>query len=270
MVNLPFFWLINLFKSRQTLATENLALRYQLQILKRQHPRPALRGIDRHILVWFSQKLTRWRDVICVVRPSTLLGWHRTGFRLYWRLKTRSNGRPCASRETRDLIRKISLENPLWGSPRIQGELSKLGIEVSKSTVEKYMAKRRRGPPSQPWKNFLAVHSKEIVALDTFVVPTIAFRLLYVIVVMSHDRRRILHFGVIDRPNSAWVRQQVKAAFWDAPTPRFLLHDRDSCFTGLSELGSEEVLTAKASPWQNAYCERLIGTIGDVSRLVEI
>jgi putative transposase len=201
-----------------------------------------------------------------IVEPETVIAWHRQGFRLYWRWKSRHPlGRPSVSREVIDLIRKISLANPRWGAPRIHGELQKLGLELSQATVAKYMVRRRK-PPSQTWRTFLQNHVKDLVSSDFFVVPTVFFDLLFVFVILSHDRRRLLHFGVTAYPTADWAARQLLEAFpWES-APRYLLRDRDRTygekFRGAANgLGIREVLTAPQSPWQNAYVERLIGSI---------
>ena len=158
----------------------------------------------------------------------------------------------------------MAAANPLWGAPRIHGELRKLGISVSQATVAKYMP-RRDTPPSQPWRTFLANHVGQIMAADFFVVPTVTYRLLFVLVILAHDRRRIVHVAVTDHPTAAWTAQQLRNAFPEDQAPRYLLHDRDAAFTDVvSTIGAmqiHDVLTAPRSPWQNAYVERVIGSI---------
>jgi transposase InsO family protein len=199
-----------------------------------------------------------------LVKPATVVQWHRHGFRLYWRWRSKS-GRPSVEREVRELIRKMSKANPLWGAPRIHGELLKLGIEISQATVGKYMA-RRLGPPSPTWRSFLRNHADGIAALDMFVVPSATFRLLFVMLILAHDRRKIVRFDVTQNPTAGWLSRQVTEAFPWETAPRFLLRDRDasygSIFTKRVEaMGITEVVTAPRSPWQNAYVERVIGSI---------
>jgi putative transposase len=203
---------------------------------------------------------------LIVVKPETVIGWHRQGFRLYWRWKSRHPaGRPSISSEVADLIRRMSLANPRWGAPRIHGELLKLGIQVSQATVAKYIVRHRK-PPSQNWRTFLRNHRQNLVSTDFFVVPTITFRLLFVFVILSHDRRRPVHFAVTANPTAQWAARQLLEAFpWDT-APRYLLRDRDGVYgekfrEAATSLGIREVLTAPQSPWQNPYVERLIGTI---------
>lgn len=255
------------FLSRAALQIENLALRQQVAVLKRQTPRPCLRLMDRLFWVMLSRLWPRWREALVVVEPETVIAWHRAGFRLLWRWKVRRGkaGRPRTPKEVRDLIRQMCRENPLWGAPRIHGELLKLGITVSEATVSRYMVRGRK-PPSQTWRTFLSNHVGCLASIDFLVVPTATFRLLYVLVVLSHARRRIVHFGVTAHPTSAWVAQQLREAFpWDTP-PRYLIRDRDAIYGSevratLKAMGTKEVKTAPRSPWQNPFVERLIGSI---------
>jgi len=204
---------------------------------------------------------------LVIVKPETVIGWHRKGFRLYWTWKSRAveHGRPRVSREVRELIRKMSSANPLWGAPRIHGELLKLGIEISQATVAKYMVRHRK-PPSQTWRTFLENHVKVLVSADFHVVPTVTFRMLFVFVVLAHHRRRAIHFNVTAHPTAEWTAQQIAEAFpWDS-APRYLLHDRDLVYGELfhrrvREMGIHEVVTAPRSPWQNPYAERFLGSI---------
>ena len=205
-------------------------------------------------------------NVIIVVQPETLVRWHRAGFRLYWRWKSRSQGgRPQIEAELRALIRRMSIENPLWGAPRIHGELLKLGFEIAQSSVARYMARRRR-PPSQGWRTFLRNQAPQIAAMDLFVVPTIGFDRLYAFVVVRLDRRDLVWINVTARPSAEWVARQIKEAFpWDA-APRYLIRDRDGIYSAivirrLRAMGIRDKSIAPASPWQNGYAERLIGSI---------
>ena len=181
---------------------EILALRHQLAVLQRQKKRVSLRAADRLLWVLLSRIWKQWRSALVVVKPETVIAWHRKGFRLYWRWKSRAGkcGRPCVSRETRELIRQMSKANPLWGAPRIHGELLKLGIEVSQATVAKYMSRQGK-PPSQTWRTFLENHVEQIVATDFLVVRTVSFRLLFVFVVVGHHRRHAIHFNVTHPSN---------------------------------------------------------------------
>ena len=193
--------------------------------------------------------------------------WHRENFRVFWKWKSRSGaGRPKIPQEQIDLIKQMAADNPLWGAPRIHGEMLKLGIDVSESTALRYMPKKAPRTTKQRWKTFLKNHSSQIVSVDFLVVPTITFRLLYVLAFLSHDRRRIIHFNVTTHPTAQWSAQQLRNAFSDVAPPRFLMRDRDSKFGEVftntaSALGMEPLLTAYRAPWQNGYAERLIGSI---------
>jgi len=174
-------------------------------------------------------------------------------------------GRPSVPKHIRALIRRLSRENPLWGAPRIHGELLKLGIDIGETSVGKYMPRRRK-PPSQTWPTFLENHVKTMVSIDFFTVPTIRFQVLYVFLVLAHDRRRVVHFNVTAHPTAEWTAQQLREAFPFGQAPKYLLRDRDGIFGGefckqVVDLGIEEVLSVPRSPWRRAYVERLIGTI---------
>ncbi len=255
------------FRGRAELQLELLALRHQLATLKLTTPRPALRPADRILSVILSRILPSWREVLVIVKPDTVVGWHRKGFRLFWGWKSRRRrgGRPTVPRKLRDLIRRMSRENPLWGAPRIHGELLKLGIEVSQATVSKYMACHPR-PPSQTWLTFLRNHMHCTASMDFFVLPTATFRLLFVFIVLHHERRRVVHFGVTAHPTASWIKQQVTEAFPWETAPRYLIRDRDSVYgmvvrARIKAMGIDEVVTAPRSPWQNPYAERVIGSI---------
>ena len=199
-----------------------------------------------------------------LVKPATVVQWHRQGFRLFWRWRSKS-GRPSVDREIRALIRQMSSANPLWGAPRVHGELLKLGIEVSQATVAKYMV-RRRGTPSPTWRSFLHNQAQGIAAIDLFVVASVSFRLLYVMIILDHDRRKIIRTAVTEHPTAAWLSRQVTEAFpWDT-APRYLLRDRDTSYgsdfcSRVEAMGITQVVTAPRSPWQNPYVERVIGSI---------
>jgi transposase InsO family protein len=198
-------------------------------------------------------------------QPQTLIAWHRQGFRLFWRWKSRARGgRPSVGGELIALIRRMWSSNPTWGSKRIQAELAKLGISVSDSTVRKYRPRNRRA--DQTWKTFLHNHARDLIAVDFFAVPTASFRVLYVFLVLAHERRKVLHFNITDSPSAAWTAQQLNEAFPYSNPPRYLLRDRDGIY-GLefvqraTGLGMQEKLIAARSPWQNPFVERLIGSI---------
>ena len=252
-------------RSRAALATENLALRQQLAVQQQTIVRPKLRRRDRLFWVILSKLWQNWQSVLLIVQPETVIGWHRAGFRLFWRYKSRGAGRPKVEREIRDLIRRMSRENPTWGAPRIQAELELLGHTLAESSVAKYMVRPRK-PPSQTWKTFLKNHMAQIAAVDFFTVPTATFRVLYCFVVLSLDRRRVLHFNVTDSPTAVWTGQQIVEAFPYDAAPVYLMRDRDGIYGDefrrrIKSLGIEEVVSAPRSPWQNPYVERIIGSI---------
>ncbi len=256
-----------LLRDRAELAAENLALRQQLAILEQRSKRPRLRKRDRIFWVWLSRLWRGWRSVLAIVQPETVLRWHQQGFRLYWRWKSRTGkvGRPRIDAEIRSLIRRMSRENPLWGTPRIRSELRLLGYETSKATVDKYKVRHRK-PPSQTWRTFLDNHVRDIVAVDFLTVSTATFRILFAFVVLRHDRRRVLHFNVTAHPTAEWTAQQIIEAFPEDHAPRFLIRDRDSIYGTLFQeraehMGIEQVVIAYRSPWQPPYVERLIGSI---------
>lgn len=259
--------LVGLFRSRFSREVEILVLRHQLTVLRRKSPkRLTFSSIDRLVFVGLYRWAPGVLDALTVVKPGTVIRWHRAGFRTYWRWKSRSHsGRPKAPLEIRQLIREINVANPLWGAPRIHGELLKLGIDVGETTVAKYMARWRR-PPSQGWKTFIHNHADGIASMDLFVVPTISFRLLYGLLILQHRRRKILWLGVTAHPSAEWVaRQLTEACGWEN-TPRYIIRDRDGVYGDvfirrLRAMGIRDRPTAPRSPWQNGYSERLIGSI---------
>jgi transposase InsO family protein len=270
MIALLWF-LLTLFASPLTsksrLEAENAALRYQLIVLRRKvGGRVRLTNGDRLFFIqlyrWFPSVL----KVITVIRPETLVRWHRAGFRRYWCWKSRPfGGRPQISAELRALIRRMSIENPLWGAPRIHGELLKLGFEVAQSSVAKYMVKRG-GPPGQGWRTFLRNHAPDIAAMDLFVVPTIGFSLLYAFVIVRLDRRDLVWTNVTTNPTAEWIARQLTEAFPWSTAPRYLVRDRDRIYGSivprrLRAMGIRDKPIAPASPWQNGFAERLIGSI---------
>ena len=254
-------------RSRATLQIEVLALRHQLTVLQRSVKRPSLTASDRFLWAWLAEVWRNWRSALVIVKPQTVIAWHRKGFRLFWTWKVRRGqiGRPSVPKDVRELIRKMSRANPLWGAPRIHGELLKLGIDIGETSVGKYMVRHRR-PPSQTWRTFLENHVKTMVSVDFFTVPTIRFQILYVFLVLAHDRRRIVHFNVTAHPTAEWITQQLREAFPFEQIPRYLLRDRDGIFGGefrkdVKAMEIKEVLSAPRSPWQRAYIERVIGTV---------
>jgi transposase InsO family protein len=255
------------FKSKSRLEAENAVLRHQLIVLQRKvRGRAHLTNNDR----WFFVQMYRWfpsiLKVVTIIEPETLVRWHRAGFRRYWRWKSRSRGgRPQIDVELRTLIRRMSIENLLWGAPRIHGELLKLGFSVAQSTVATYMV-RRRGSPSQGWRTFLRNHAPDIAAMDLFVVPTIGFKLLYGFVIVRLHRRDLVWINVTTNPTAEWVARQITEAFpWDG-APRYMIRDRDRIYgtvvtRRLRAMGIRDKPIAPASPWQNGFAERLIGSI---------
>src|SRR5712671_2592279 len=255
------------FKSKLRLEAENAVLRHQLNVLRRRlRGRVRLTNSDR----WFFIQLYRWfpaiLKVLTIIRPETLVRWHRAGFRCYWRWKSRPRGgRPQIEADLRVLIRRMSIENPLWGAPRIHGELLKLGFEVAQSSVAKYMVKRC-GPPSQGWSTFLRNHAPDIAAMDLFIVPTIGFDLLYGLVIGRVARRDLVWINVTPHPTAEWVARQITEAFPWNEAPRHLIRDRDQVYGAaatrrLRAMGIRDKPIAPGSPWQNAFAERLIGSI---------
>jgi transposase InsO family protein len=270
MIGLFFFVLAVLgspFKSKLRLEAENAVLRHQLIVLRRRvRGRAQPTNNDR----WFLVQTYRWfpsiLKVVTIVQPETLVRWHRAGFRRYWRWKSNSRGgRPRIEMELRALIRRMSTENQPWGAPRLHGELLKLGFSVAQSTVAKYMVKRR-GSPSQGWRIFLRNHAPDIAAMDVFVVPTIGFKLLYGFVIVRIDHRDLVWINVTTNPTAEWIARQITEALpWDA-APGYMICDRDRIYGSLvtrrlRAMGIRDKPIAPASPWQNGFAERLIGSI---------
>ena len=231
LIRLLAAFVANRFKSPRRLEIENLYLWHQLNIALRRTPqRVLLRGADRALLVWMTWLWPNLFNLSRVVKPDTILRWHRAGFRAYWRWKSRAPpGRPKIDRELRDLIRQMSRENRLWGAPRIHGELLKLGFEVAESTVSRYMV-RHRGPPSQTWRTFLRNHADAIAAIDLCVVQTATFERLFVFIVVGHGRRQLLWFAVTRHPTAEWLSQQIVEAFPWGTTPGYLIRDNDGAY----------------------------------------
>src|SRR5205809_4029793 len=256
-----------LFLGAAAVSLENVALRSQLAVLQRSVARPKFCRWDRLFWVWLSRLWTGWRSTLVIVQPATVLAWHRRGFQLYWRWKSRfrARGRPPIAWELRSLIRRMARANPTWGRRRIQAELRFLGYEVAGLTVAKYM--RRLSPrPSSPWRTFLEAHIGDIVAVDFFVVPTLTFRLLFGFLILRHDRRELVHVNVTDHPTAAWAAQQLVESFPEETAPKYLLRDRDAIYGDVfarraKGLGMSEILIAPRAPWQNPFAERVIGSI---------
>jgi hypothetical protein len=267
LFSLLFRALLRVFRSRRSLFLENLALRQQLTVLKRHHPRPKLSRIDKLFWIIARQFWSAWKEALIVVTPETVVRWHRAGFRFYWRLISwgrKPAGRRRLAKEVRELIFRMVAENPTWGAPRIHGELLMLGFDVSERTISRWMKRAPRDPePAKRWLAFLHNHREAIAAMDFFTVPTITFGVIYCFFVISHDRRRILHFNVTRHPTSLWTVQQLREAFPFGSAPRFLIFDRDGKF-GLEvpavvrSLKMRPVRTSFKSPWQNGVAERWV------------
>ena len=259
--------LTRLFRSRARLEAEILVLRHQLNVLRRKAPkRMAFSSIDRLVFAGLYRLAPGVLDALKILKPETVIRWHRVGFRAYWRWKSRARGgRPKTPLEIRQLIRDMSIANPLWGAPRIHGELLMLGIDVGQTTVAKYMVRPRR-PPSQGWKTFLRNHTDGIASMDLFVVPTISFRLLYGLLILQHRRRVLVWLGVTEHPSAEWIARQLTEAYAWAQAPRYMVRDRDGAYGDvfirrLRAMGIRDRPIAPRSPWQNGHAERLIGSI---------
>jgi transposase InsO family protein len=256
-----------IFAGQKQVALENAVLRQQLAVFKRNVKRAQLNAEDR--LFWIALRMIwpDWKSALVIVRPETVIGWHRERFKRYWRKLSQAKepGRPRVSSEIRKLVKAMATGNPTWGAPRIHGELLKLGFTVSERTVSRWMPKKN-GKPSQTWMAFLRNNVGQMVSVDFFTVPTIQLRVLYVFVVLAHDRRRVLHFNVTEHPTAAWTAQQIVEAFPGDTVPRYLVRDRDGIYghdfmTRVDGLGIRQFPISARSPWQNCYAERIIGSI---------
>ena len=254
-------------RSRGDTALEILALRQQLAVLKRQRPRPPLNAGDRFFWTTLRCLWSRWAEVLLIVKPDTVVGWHRAGFRLDWRWRSRQGGgRPRITPEVRDLIGRLAQENPDWGAPKIHAELQKLGFALAERTVARYLRRTvRRGDPGRKWLAFLQNLCEVIAAFDFFTVPTVTFRVLYCFFVIEHDRRKILHCNVTEYPAAEWIVQQLREAFPEACRYRYVILDRDRKFDGevigfLKAAGLEPKRNSVQAPWQNGIAERWIGS----------
>ncbi len=260
----------SLFYSRLELLLENASLKQQLAALKKENPRPKLSRFDRIFWVWLSRLWKKWKDSLIFVAPETVINWHRKGFRLYWKFisqRGKKKGKNTINKEIRKLIRQMANENPIWGAPRIHGELVKLGFDVSERTVSRYLSKiRPSGNRFNKWMFFLDNQRKGIAAMDFFIVPTLFFKQLYCFFIIHHDRRRILYFNVTFHPSASWVCNQIQKAFSSVKeTTKYMVYDRDTIFSQLvantlSSLGIETKRTSYRSPWQNGVAERWIGS----------
>ena len=259
--------MLRVFRTRRNLLLENLVLRQQLTVLKRKRPRPRIAALDKLFWVLARRFWSRWKQALIVVTPDTVVRWHRSGFALYWRVISRARrvtGRRRISKEVRDLIFRMVIENPTWGAPRIHGELLMLGFDVSERTISRWMRRAPRDPePAKRWLAFLRNHREAIAAMDFFTVPTITFGMLYCFFIIGHDRRRILYFHVTRHPTSLWVVQQLREAFPYETGPRFLIFDRDAKYgtevpAAIRSMKIKCVRTSLRSPWQNGVAERWV------------
>jgi transposase InsO family protein len=264
---LLFLSFIALFKSPQRLAAENIALRHLVPVLRRQHPRRVqVSRRDQLFLSWLSKVCPPVLDAIVIVKPETVLRWHRHGFRALWRWKSRNlGGRPAFEAELRRLIKSMARENSLWGVPRIHGELLKLDFDVSESTVSKYL-KRTYRPRGQSWKTFISSHKDAVAAVDLFTVPTSSFKILYGIAILHLGSRKLVWTNATYHPTAEWIANQVSQAFPWETAPQYLVRDRDASYgkvfkRRLDSMGIRDRPTAFRSPWQNGYVERVIGSI---------
>lgn len=256
--------------ARGDLVFENLALRQQLAMLKREHPRPRATVLDRAFWVALSTIWRNWADALIVVKPETVVKWHREAFKHFWAFISRpkaERGRPRIERDVRATILRLAEENPTWGAPRIHGELRKLGFHVSERTVARYLPRRKRDPDKiARWMAFLRNHREAIAAMDFLVIPTVAFRLLYCLIIIEHGRRRVVHFAVSEHPWAQWVVNTIRQAFPYDTAPRHLIFDRDSIFNervvaAIKGMRTKPTRTAYQSPWQNPVVERFNGTL---------
>src|SRR6266852_3569675 len=273
MFNFFRLWLgavVRVFRSRRSLLLENLALRQQLAVLKRKQPRPRIGALDKLLWVIARRLWPQWREALVLVLPDTVVRWHRSGFKLYWatlcKTRKRVGGDRRISKEIHDLIFQMVAENPTWGAPRIHGELLMLGFEVSETTISRWMRRAPRNPePVNRWLAFLHNHREAIVAMDFFTVPTLTFNLLYCFFIISHNRRRILHFNVTRHPTSSWIVHQLREAFPFQSTPKFLILDHDAKYglevpAAIRSMKMGCVRTSIQSPWQNGIAERWVGS----------
>jgi len=258
----------SLFRSREDMALENLALRQQVAVLKRENPRPNIRWFDRAFWVGLRRIWSNWINALIIVKPETVVSWHKQGYKLYWNAisrKGRRRGRPRKDREIRNLILQIARENSTWGAPKVHAELLMLGFDVSERTVSRYLPKHESNPDKiAQWKTFWKNHKDEIAAMDFFMVPNVTFRQLYGFFIIRHKRREIIHFAATFNPTEIWVAQQLRNAFPYDTAVKYLIFDRDSIFSKyvahvVKSLGIKPVRTSYHSPWQNGIAERWVG-----------
>ena len=270
LISLWLGTLIRAFCTRGDLMLENLALRQQLAVLKRKHPRARLRPLDKLFWVVARRFWSRWKEMLVLVQPETVARWHRAGFKAYWamlcKLRKPVGGGRRISKEIRELIFQMVAENPTWGAPRIHGELLMLGFVVSETSVSRWMRRAPRRPePAKRWLAFLRNHREAIAAMDFFTVPTLTFSVLYCFFIISHDRRRILHCNVTRHPTGTWIAQQLREAFPYAAVPKFLILDHDAKYgfevpATIRSMNITPMRTSIGSTWQNGMAERWVGS----------
>ena len=267
LLRLLFGLLVRSLRSRRGLLLENLALRQQLAVLAIKYPQPRLSVPDKLFWVLLRRVWSGWKLALVLLQPDTVIGWHRAGYKLYWKWLSGPKvrvGRKPINKELRDLIFRMVAENPTWGAPRIHGELKMLGFKISEPTVQRWMRKAPRSKePANRWNAFLSNHREAIAAMDFFTVPTIAFGMIYCFFVISHDRRRILHCNVTRHPTSAWVSQQLREAFPYESSPKYLIFDNGFQFNTdvvetIQGFGITPKRTSFRSPWQNGVAERFV------------
>ena len=266
LISAVFTWLAGFFRSRHDLGLEIIALRHQLAVLKRSTKRARLHATDRLFWVLLGRFFPRWSGSLLIVKPETVVAWHRKAFRTYWRFRSQPKkvGRPSTSTEIRAMVERMARENPTWGAPRVHGELLKLGIQVSERTVSRYLSRlRRNGNAGQRWRTFLNNHREVIVGMDLFTVITLNFRILYGLFLIHHHRREILHFNSTEHPTSEWIVQQLREALPGGSDQHYVIFDRDKKFGDvvlkfLDSCGIASVRTSYQSPWQNGVAERWV------------
>src|ERR1035437_3967675 len=267
MLKSLFLFFLKSVKINTQLKLEVIFLTKQLEIYQRTDPKLKIKRTDRMFFSLIMNLLSNWKERIFIVKPETVIKWHRTAFKFYWKWKSNPiGGRPKIGREVINLIKQMTNENSSWGAPRIHGELKKLGFDVSESTVLRYMPKRNGRTTGQNWKTFLKYYSKEIISVDFLTVPTINFKLINVLVVIEHHRRKIINFNITKNPTAEWILQQIRNLLFEYDAPKYLIRDRDRKYgdffsEGINHFGIKQIVTANRSPWQNGYVERVIGSI---------
>jgi len=255
MINFIKIILSVIIGNHSAIITENMALRHQISVLKRTAKKPKIKMHDRLFWILLSKLWNNWNNALFIVKPETVIKWHRKGFKIYWRIRSKHKiGRPPIDFKIIALIHRISKENSTWGAPHIRSELLLLGYDVAESTIAKHMLKKRK-PPSQTWRTFLKNHMYNTTAIDFFVLPTITFRVFYIFIVLRHYDRKVLHYNVTLNPTAQWTANQIAQAFPYDTAPKYLIRDRDSIYGNyfqcrVRNMGIEEVLISYKSPWQ--------------------